>query len=68
MNSKGKKISPGDFALLCSVDRNSQLLESLPSGIAYAGDPIKYDQDKLKDLLKKGETPIIRFGSGNKTH
>lgn len=67
VNSKGLTISPGDFALLCDIDRKSHLLQGLPKGISYAGSPVSYDVEKLKELLKQGETPIIRFGT-KKTH
>lgn len=68
VNSKGIEISPGDFALKCDINRSNNLLNSLPKGVEYVTPHHSYSDAKVKELLAKGETPIIRFGPQGNTH
>jgi hypothetical protein len=67
VNSKGRSITPGDFAMECTINRSNFMLEALPGWVSYAGYPQEYDESEVKTLINAGETPIIRFGTSD-TH
>ncbi|QGQ98823.1 hypothetical protein EHS13_30065 [Paenibacillus psychroresistens] len=70
VNSEGMKISPGDFALICKIERNpgdTQFdLQKLPDGVH--SQTIAFNEVELRKLLEEGKKPIIRFGTGTNTH